>query len=778
MEDAEILERVEAWFPKAKSFWEPHHNRFRRIKKFVRAHGEHAQWDDDQVASRQAVNPPRLTLTENLLGPFCNQVANDLKQSDFGCQVKPKDSGTDVQLAEIRQGLHRGIQQIGGFRNALNKAIDDLIDGGLGAWRFVTRYADPLSFEKEIEYIECDPPHLFHGDGTNRKADFSDVSDSLYFQVYSPESFKAEFDLDPEQFLSAPDTSAVWGTRDAPWVSEYFFKEETEDTLVTCTKDQAYLALIQMAGLKPGNSYYLSEFRAKLKDLKEIGVNPEDLIALDPDGQPITRKTTRCQVWWAKIAGKQVIKKEKWPGYFIPNFLATGREVTVNGEKQFYGLAEPAIDVQKAHNYAFSALVERAGQAPKAQIWMAVESMDPAYQRIYDNLAVWNGVIPFKAFGTNGQALPPPKKDDPIQSDPAFINLRQMTLQGIRDVLGMWETSLGAQSGEKSGIAIQTRERQADTGNADWGINLAREAEHCFRATDEILSKVYDLPTQVRIVGEDDKEKMVTVASLEANDPNHNNYYDLNRGKYDILCKLAPSADTKRDDQVRGLELLFKANPALSTALAPEYIALQDWKNAAQMAQVAKAVRAAQFPNVNFEQPEGQIPPQVQQQMQQMQVQAQQAQEALQQMQPEIQRLQIENQSIKADKSIEAQRLQIEKFKADTDRMKAQADIQVAQGKMLLASDEQKHDQRIENAELVHVVHLDREDSSLKHQAHEHGIRKDTAHTVMLAEKQAHGQQQDREKLGLEGRKLDQAKTATEPAAPGSTSPKPGVKQA
>ena len=783
--DDEIIQRAEKFQRKSSAYWGPHHKRFEKITQFVGNHGEHAQWEDSEWTDRQASVPSRLTLTENLLGPFANQVANDLTQSDFGAQVKPKDSGTDPKLAEVRQGLHRGIQQIGGFKNALDRAIDDLINGGLGCWRFITKYADPMSFNKEIEYLEADPTRLLHGDGSNRKSNFSDVTDSMYFQTYTKEAFKAEFpDDDPDSFLSGDSVSALWGDKtEGPRVTEYFFKKEEPDTLVKCTEDPQAADLMRFAKVKPGATYYLSDFKEKLSEVsKHTGLKPEDFIAKDENGDPIKRKTTKCQIWWAKLGAKRVLKKEKWPGYFIPNFLATGRTVTVNGERKYYGLAEPAIDVQKAHNYAFSALVERAGMAPKSQVYMPIEGMDPKYMNIYNNLSTYTGVVPYKSRDVNGGALDKPSREAPIQSDPAFIGLRQMTLQGIRDVLGMWETSLGAQSNEKSGVAINARERQADTGNYDWGANLAKAAEHCFQATDEILSKVYDVATQIRIVGEDDKEEVIWAASLEEGDPNPNNYFDLNQGKYDLLCKMSPSADTKREDQIRGMEMLFQNNPQLASGLAPDFIAIQDWKNASKMADIARLIRSVQFPGVDFgdnKDKAQQIPPEVQQAMQQAQQQMQAMQAEMQKMKPELDRAhqaeaqaKIENQSIKAQKNLEAQRLMIDKFNADTQRMIAQAQIGKMQGEMLLKSDDQEHKQMIDKAKLVHEVEVDRHEASEVEKQTKHTQDKEIANFVLAADGHFHGKNQDQEKMAFENKKLEAAQTAAQ--AKGPTGGKPG----
>lgn len=690
--EKEILDRVEEWFPGAQNYWKPHHDRSEYATRFSKATKAEEMWTDKEIKSR---GEERLTLAENLLGPFGNQVVNDIRQSDYGALVKPKDNGTDPVLAEVRQGLHRGVQQIGGWKDVLAQAADDLVFGGLGAFRFVTQQRDPSTMRKEIQWLEVDPRRIFHGDGTHRKRNFSDVTDSLIYEPYSKERFKHEFKRDPQEFLGKTDTNGCWGRGDTPWVDDYWFVKKIPDTLI----------------MYQGKEYYASD--EKLLALADsMGMDVMDLADFDKDGEPIIESSYKCQVWNAKLVHRKVLRVDLWPGSFIPNFIATGRKVSIKGEVKYVGLLEPAFDVQKAHNYAFSALVERSGMAPKMQVMMPIEGMDPKFQKIYDNIASWNGVVPYKSLAADGTTqLDKPSREAPIQTDPAFADLRAMTTQGIRDCLGMWETSLGAQSNEKSGIAIQTRERQADTGNFDWGANLAIPAEHCFQCVDEILHEVYDTPTQVRIVGEDDKEKVLMVAAMEENDPNQGAYYNLNQGKYDIYCKMAPSNDTKREEQMRGMEMLFQKNPQLAAGLAPAYIVIQDWKGAKEMAEDAKAIRSAQFPGVQFSdsaQGEGQVPPAVAQQLQQMQQQMQAMGQQLQDVMPKMQQLQVENakltvtnHSIQADKAHEARRLEIEQFKADTERMKALGEAKAKEGNLLLTADKQQHEKKVDAAELA-----------------------------------------------------------------------------
>jgi regulator of replication initiation timing len=330
-----------------------------------------------------------------------------------------------------------------------------------------------------------------------------------------------------------------------------------------------------------------------------------------------------------------------------------------------------------------------------------------------------------------------------VQSDPGFLDLLNITPQGIKGSLGMWETSLAAPSNETSGVAIRTRERQADTGNYDWGANVAEMAEAMAIATDEILPKVIDVPQQVRIVGEDDKESVIWAASLEEGAQDQGQYFNLNQGKYDLLVKMTQGADTKRDQTNILLQEIFRAVPGSVLPLGPSYIRNSEIKDADGAAKLLERWANTQSPGL-FPPEEGQQDPQqMQAALTQMQQQMQQMQEAIQKMGPENQQLKIENASIKADKRIEEERVRIEWFKAKADAGTKGADVSVKRDTVTLKADQQQHDQTMDKVGL-----------QMDARAMQHGQAKDGAEFHLKAKGQAHTEAKDRAGFQQAGEKM------------------------
>jgi hypothetical protein len=81
----------------------------------------------------------------------------------------------------------------------------------------------------------------------------------------------------------------------------------------------------------------------------------------------------------------------------------------------------------------------------------------------------------------------------------------------IKAIVGIYDASLGARSNETSGVAINARDRQADTGTFHFIDNLSRAIRHAGRIMIDLIPQVYRVPRVVRIIGKDGKPQMAPV---------------------------------------------------------------------------------------------------------------------------------------------------------------------------------------------------------------------------------------------------------------------------
>jgi hypothetical protein len=131
----------------------------------------------------------------------------------------------------------------------------------------------------------------------------------------------------------------------------------------------------------------------------------------------------------------------------------------------------------------------------------------------------------------------------------------------------------------------------------------------------DLIGKVYDTPRVVRIVGEDDSQKVVKI-NQEFIENQQRKRYDVNVGKYDVVCTAGPNFQTKRQEGAQLLTQLAAHAPILMNAAPDLIMKCMDVPYAQEISERLKKTLPAQLQEVPEGQPE--IPPQVQQKLAQM----------------------------------------------------------------------------------------------------------------------------------------------------------------
>jgi hypothetical protein len=81
---------------------------------------------------------------------------------------------------------------------------------------------------------------------------------------------------------------------------------------------------------------------------------------------------------------------------------------------------------------------------------------------------------------------------------------------------GQYQSQFGENENAKSGIAIQTRQRQGDNATYHYIDHLAQAIEFTGRQLIDLIPKVYDTPRVIKIMAEDGTQ---TEVNLDPNGP-------------------------------------------------------------------------------------------------------------------------------------------------------------------------------------------------------------------------------------------------------------------
>lgn len=526
------------------------------------------QWDTDVLNARKLDKRPALVI--NRIPQFERQITNEQRQARPSIQVSPVDSSSDKETAEVLQGLIRHIEYDSGADVAYDTALTSAVRGGLGYVRVTTEYEGEESFDQALKVKRVRDPFSVYMDPSAQEQDASDANWAFVVDDgISKEEFQAQYpDCEPSE--------GGWGDRQnsqghACQVVEYFYRERVADELLQLQELTVDPATGQPVPAGPPVTMLRSQ------------VPPEGLhgvVVLN------SRHTYRMKVCWAKIAGSTVIDEREFPSRWIPIVPVLGDELWVGGKRILEGIVRHAKDPQRMYNFWSSAITESIALAPKAP-FIGAEGQFEGYEQQWANAASRNtAFLQYKPKSVGAVMLPPPQRNVFEAPIGAMTQAMQFAADDMKGTTGIYDAALGNRSNETTGVAIRARQNQSQVSSLHFSDNLARALRHLGRILIDAMPHVYSGERIVRILGEDQTEKMVGVNGAQVE--GQERVFDLGTGRYDVTVSMGPSFASKRQEAVAAMMELVRGQPQLAQAISDLMVSNMDWPGAEKMAERLK----------------------------------------------------------------------------------------------------------------------------------------------------------------------------------------------
>ena len=510
------------------------------------------QWDDAVYAARNGQQRPSLTL--NKVRPHNLQIINDAKQNKTSVKISPVGGGATAEAAEVFEGLIRHIEYISNAPTAYDTATETQVNGGWGHWRIMTDYASEDSFDQEIYIRRIADPLSVLLDPDAAEADKSDARWGFVFTDVQRKVFKLEY---PQYADLAPQSGDVWGYNDGEgWndqdhvrIAEYYRMSEVQDELIGYPDANG--------DMQTRRASELGKLAAEIK--KRPGV--------------VTRKIKRPAIEWFKIVGYEIVDRRDWVGKTVPLPMVVGDETKIDGKLDRPGHTRWMLDAQRSYNYHVSAAVEAVGYQTKTPWIASAESLE-GNEESWSNMNTQTAaVVTYRGVSDTGVPLEPPKRIDPPQFAVAYGDLMQIAAKDIESVSGQHEAEMGKPSNEKSGVAIQQRQRQSDLATFQYADNRAIGIRRTGKDLLQLIPLVYDTKRTLRILGEDGSEMEITIdPSAEKAYEEHKQQetgevvariFNPNVGHYEVQADSGPNFATKRQETLNMMIQVLTQSPDL-----------------------------------------------------------------------------------------------------------------------------------------------------------------------------------------------------------------------
>lgn len=504
------------------------------------------QWPEEIVKRRKAENRPMLTI--NRIPAFLRQVVNNARSAKPSIKVRPVDSVADPKTAQVIQGLIRSIENQSDADIAYDTSIDNSASCGIGFIRVDMDYAHNDTFDMDIliKPIENVQSVLF--DAETKAFDSSDWNYCFVSDMIPTKEFERQHPGADTSDFRGVDLSLGWFNEDGIRVAEYWTRDEISRNLLLLSNGMTV-------------------------DAKAIAPRMEQLMA-----QGITpvreRKAKGYEVTHRLLTGNEVLKETKWVGSIIPIVPVYGEVVNFEGRRYWRSLFRDAIDSQRMLNFWRTASTELVALSPKAP-YIGPEDAFEGLEDLWGNANTESyAYLPYK-----GQVAPQRQPMSQIPS--AAISEALSASDNMKEIMGIYDASLGQKSNETSGKAIGFRQAQSDISTMNFIDNLSRSIRCVGRIVVEMIPLVYTTEREIRVLGDDNKEQNVIInQKTQGADGLDEVLNDLTAGKYDITVESGPSYSTRRQEASEAMVELVRSFPDAAPVLGDLIAKNMDWPDA------------------------------------------------------------------------------------------------------------------------------------------------------------------------------------------------------
>jgi len=590
------------------------------------------QWPEKIKKERELEGRPILTI--NKMPSFIRQVVNDSRMNRPQIKVKGVDDKSDPATAQVLEGLIRNIEYVSKADVAYDTAVDNSCSLGWGYIRLAIEYEYDDSFDKGLRIKRVANPFSVYGDPFSTEADSSDWNQAHVVEYLEEDEFERKY-----KGADKVDWDAKYGQIEQPW--------RQDEEIMVCEAWRREVVQKTIVQLSDGHVLGEKEYLAAKDLFDAMGITVVN--SRQAQGYKITQRI---------MTGAEILEENEWAGQYIPIIPVYGEEINVEGKRYFRSLVHNAMDAQRMFNYWRTQATEMVALAPRVP-FIGEEGAfdaDPNWETANTRSH------PYLMF-TKGKQMPQRQPLDGGSSIGAMSEA-MAAADDMKAIIGMYDASLGARSNETSGKAINARKMEGDVSTYHFIDNLSRAIRHVGCCLIDLIPKVYGPQKIIRVLGEDQKEKVVKLAGGQPQQPQQpdpngplpdgaERIYDLSVGRYDVAVSVGPGFTTKREEAAAQMTEFIRSYPPAAPIIGDILVKALDWPQADE---IAERIKAMMPPQAN-----GGMPPELQQMIEGGKKQIEQQGQQIQQMQAEKQITDKQHKLDLAEKDIQIKVLQGEK---------------------------------------------------------------------------------------------------------------------
>ena len=497
-----------------------------------------AQWENEW--GEMFENKPRPEV--NKVHMAVMRIINEYRNNRITVDFEAKDGETDLDLADICDGLYRADEQDSCAEEAYDNAFEEGAGGGMGAWRLRACEEDEYDEDNERQRIRFEP--VFDADQSvffdvdAKRQDKSDAKKCWVIYSMDRATYEEEYNDSVASWPRQHEDQFDWSKPDVVYLAEYYEVEEKREDRVT---------FIEVPSNKQ-HKLWASE--ADEPDNDDIGENWLELTR-----KPAKRRRVRKYL----MSGGKILEDQGYiAGKFIPIIPFYGKRWFVDNVERFMGVVRLSKDPQRIKNVQLASLVEMSSLSSiQKPIFTPEQMAGHAPMWSEDNIKNYPYLLINAIEDAEGNTVPsgPLGYTQPPSIPPALAALLQVTEQDMADILGR------GQEGEKllsnvSGDAIEMVQSRLDMQAFIYMSNFAKAMQHCGRVWLSMATELYvEDDRKMKSIGEQGNIETATLNQLRIDEKTGEaiRAFDISRANFDVAVDVGPSFSSRRDAVVSKL---------------------------------------------------------------------------------------------------------------------------------------------------------------------------------------------------------------------------------
>lgn len=513
-----------------------------------------AMWEDelqDQYAKR-------LKLEFNKVWSAVKRIVNEYRNNRITVDFVPRDGSQSEELSDFCDGLLRSNEVDCNANEAYDNAFEEAVLGGIGAWRYSTKYVDELDPECEEQEIVIEP--IFDADisvffdlGAKRQ-DKSDARRCFVISSFTHEAFEDRFgysadEAKPPSIESASgDYNFDWVKPDVVYVAEVYEVEEKQTKVHIYDLPNGVSKTIYDEDLDTVEKQFLSSVQANKRKSRSV-----------------KQRKIRKYI----MAGDRILEDcGHIAGDSIPVVMNFGQRWFIQNIERAMGHVRLTKDPQRIFNMLVSGLGEMVSKYREEKpIFLSEQIQAHAEAWGNDNVEDYAYLTIDPAFDAEGnKVITGPVGVKPVPNvPPALAALIGQTQNDLDEILGLQQDgeTLNGNISTQTAMLVQQR---VDMQTFIYMDNFAKAMKRGGEIWLGIAKDVYTEKNRgVKTINKRNKVAQSFIKRPMMDD--HGSNYlenDLTKAKMSVVAEIGPSSSTANQAIIHNLTNL------LTNAVTPE----------------------------------------------------------------------------------------------------------------------------------------------------------------------------------------------------------------